>query len=266
MLFRNELKFLKRLVVKVGSNVITNTDGSYDLPKLEGLVKDIYELRSAGVEVLLVSSGAVNVGRPFLRQNPKESIEYRQAASSIGQPKLMQKYCELFQASGISCSQVLLTHDDFKSSTRRVNAINTIEVLFDNNIVPILNENDTVSYEEIALGDNDQLASKAAIMLKAQALLIITSTDGLYDKHPGNPEAKFIKEVSLGHNLSSFEMDQIDPVGTGGMQSKVEAMLEATRYGITGIISSKDLVPMILTPLSEERGTLFTPSKTEVPS
>mgnify|MGYP001160106905 FL=1 len=266
MLLRPELKNLKKLIIKVGSNVITKLDGSYDMDNLHELVEDICELKRHGVDVLLVSSGAVNIGRPYLTKKSVESIEFRQAASSIGQPKLMQKYCELFQTKSLSCSQVLLTHEDFQSPTRRKNAENTINVLFENNIIPVLNENDTVSYEEIALGDNDQLAARAAIMLKAQALLIITSAEGLYDRHPDHPDAKFIKKVSANQDLSSFEMDQIGPVGTGGMQSKVGAMLAVAKENIVGIVSSKDLNKMVLSPLTRECGTVFSPETTEVES
>ncbi|MCO4753438.1 MAG: glutamate 5-kinase [Bacteriovoracaceae bacterium] len=259
MQLRPELKNLKRLVVKVGSNVVTRENGSYDSRRMRILVEDICELRQAGVEVLLVSSGAVNAGKAFIDEKTFQSgsIESRQAASSIGQPRLLQKYCELFNENEKICSQVLLTHEDFKCSKRYQNAKNTIEVLFQNNVTPILNENDTVSFVEIAFGDNDQLAAQAAVMLDADALLIVTSTDGVYDKNPRHCDAKLIKKIVPGQDLSHFDMSEVSSVGTGGMKSKVQAIQKANSAGIIGLVSSKSESRIVLDALQSEVGTLF---------
>ncbi|MEX1100098.1 MAG: glutamate 5-kinase, partial [Bacteriovoracaceae bacterium] len=242
MKFRDELKDVKRIVIKVGSNVVTRSDGSYDLRRLRILVEDICELRQAGVQVLLVSSGAVNIGRVLLDPNlfKEDKIEAQQAASSLGQPKLMQKYCGLFEENNSLCSQVLLTHEDFKCPERHSNAKKTVEVLLENKVTPILNENDTISFVEITFGDNDQLAALVAGLIEADLLLLITSAEGLFDKDPEQEGARLFKRVEYGQDLTRIETKVLSANGRGGMKSKLEAVKKATEAGIPAIISSKD--------------------------
>ena len=260
---RKELKGVKRLVVKVGSNVVTmKKNGKCDLRKMRIIVEDICELQEKyDVEVVLVSSGAVNVGKAFLKRHlPREGkIDLQQSASAIGQPKLINKYSQLFEENHKICSQILLTHDDFRKRRRFLNAKQTIEVLLKNKITPILNENDSISYTEITVGDNDHLAASAAQMVNADALLIITSAQGLYDKDPELEGAKLIKTVSFDECLNHVDMTTKTTCGRGGMESKIHAVNKVTPLGIKAIISSKDNNRIVLDPLTKETGTFFGP-------
>lgn len=267
MKLRKELAGLKRLVVKVGSNVVTKKDGSFDNRRTRILVEDICELRSQGIQVLLVSSGAVNIGRPFL--NPKlfkdSAIEAQQAASSLGQPKLMQKYCSLFEENGALCSQILLTHEDFKSRQRYLNAKRTVETLLENGVTPILNENDTISFMEITVGDNDQLAAQAALLIEADALVLVTSAEGLCDRDPTEEGAMVIQEVAYGESLEAIDVSTKTSSGRGGMMSKLEAVQKACGFGIKTIIASKEGEGFVTRALTEKRGTYFHPRQIQGP-
>jgi glutamate 5-kinase len=257
MKFRKELTGVQRIVVKVGSNVITRTDGKCDLRRLRIIVEDICDLIEKGYEVVLVSSGAINVGKAFLEKYLPNRIELQQSASAIGQPKLINKYSGLFEENGRICSQILLTHEDFKNRNRFLNAKKTIEVLLQNKVIPILNENDTISFSDISVGDNDHLAAQAAQMVNADLLLIVTSAHGLYDKDPEDKTAKIIKYVEFDNNLDGVSMNSISPSGRGGMKSKIAAIKKATEVGVRCLISSKDNERIILDPLSQDLGTYF---------
>ena len=261
MNLRKELADIKRLVVKVGSNVVTKKNGRCDIRKMRIIVEDICELQENGVEVVLVSSGAVNVGKFFLKKHlPREGkIDLQQSASAIGQPKLINKYSSLFEEQHSICSQILLTHDDFRKRKRFLNAKQTIEVLLKNKITPILNENDSISYTEITVGDNDHLAASAAQMVNADALLIVTSAQGLYDKDPDEEGAKLIKKVSFDECLNHVDMTTKTTCGRGGMESKIQAVNKVTPLGIKAIIASKDNNRIVMDPLTRETGTLFGP-------
>lgn len=261
MKLRKELTGIRRLVIKVGSNVVTKSNGKCDLRKMRILVEDICELQEAGIEVVLVSSGSVNIGKAYLKKFlPREGqIDLNQSASAIGQPKLMYKYSSLFEENQRICSQILLTHDDFRKRKRFLNAKQTIEVLLKNKITPILNENDAISYTEITVGDNDHLAASAAQMVNADALLIITSAQGLYDRDPEEEGAKLIKKVSFDECLMHVDMSTKTTCGRGGMESKIHAVNKVTPLGIKAIISSKDNNRIALDPLCGDVGTIFGP-------
>lgn len=257
MKLRKELTGSKRLIVKVGSNVITAPNGKCDLRRMRIIVEDICELIDRGFEVVLVSSGAINVGKAFLDVYLPNRIELQQSASAIGQPKLINKYTNLFEETGKICSQILLTHEDFKDHNRFLNAKKTIEVLLKNKVVPILNENDTISFSDISVGDNDHLAAQAAQMLEADLLLIITSAEGLYDKDPSEADAQLIKYVPFGEDLLSIDMQSKSSSGRGGMKSKIDAISKATEVGVKCLIASKNNERILIDPLTKDLGTLF---------
>jgi len=259
MKFREEIKGLKRVVVKVGSNVITKKNGKTDNRKLRAIVEDICELTEAGVEVILVSSGAVSIGKHFLKKHlPKKGrIDLQQSASSIGQPKLLNIYSRLFEENQHICSQILLTHDDFRNRKRFLHVKQTVDVLLMNKVVPILNENDSISYSENSVGDNDHLAAQAAQMTNADLLLVITSAQGLFDRDPSENGAQLINTVSYGDNIEHVDMTTKTNVGRGGMESKVYAVNKVTQLGISAIIASKDNERIILDPLTQKTGTFF---------
>lgn len=258
---RSELEGCKRFVVKVGSNVVTKKSGKPDIRKMRIIVEDICDLIEQGYEIILVSSGAVSIGKAYLNQMlPREGrIDLQQSASAIGQPKLIYKYSQLFEDHHCICSQILLTHDDFKNRTRFLNAKQTIDVLLKNKVTPILNENDTISYSEITVGDNDHLAASAAQMVNADALIIITSAQGLYDKDPLQEDAKLIKRVEYGQDLDHIDMTAKTDVGRGGMESKILAVNKVTPLGIKALISSKDNNRIVLDALTDSIGTYFGP-------
>ena len=257
MQLRKELEGISRVVVKVGSNVVTKSDGRCDLRKMRIIVEDIIDLQDQGIEVVLVSSGAVSVGKAFLKNHlPKEGrIDLQQSASAIGQPKLINNYSSLFEEHHRICSQILLTHDDFRKRKRFLNAKRTIEVLLKNKVTPILNENDTISFTEITVGDNDHLAASAAQMVNADALVVITSAQGLYDRDPDEEGAKLIKNVGYDETLDHVDMSTKTNVGRGGMESKIHAVNKVTPLGIKAIISSKDNNRIVLDPLTKDVGS-----------
>lgn len=261
---RPELKDCKRIVVKVGSNVVTKKNGKCDLRKMRIIVEDICDLMDSGYEIILVSSGSVNVGKAFLKKFlPEDSaVNLSQSASSIGQPKLLNKYANLFEDHQHVCAQILLTHDDIRNRKRFLHAKKTINVLLKNKVTPILNENDSISFTEITVGDNDHLAASAAQMTNADALIIITSAKGLYDKDPKEEGAKLIEQIKFSQNLDHIDMTTKTEVGKGGMASKVHAVNKVTPLGIKAIISSKDNNRIIIDPITKNTGTFFGPKTT----
>jgi glutamate 5-kinase len=263
MKLREELKGCKRIVIKVGSNVVTKKNGLCNLRKMRIIVEDICELIGQDFEVILVSSGAVNLGKAYLKTViPKKGrVDLQQSASSIGQPKLINRYSNLFEEHQRICSQILLTHDDFRNRKRFLHAKQTIEILLKNDVTPILNENDAISYHAITVGDNDHLAASAAQMIDADALLIITSTEGLFDKDPSEKGATLIKNVNYGDELNHIDMSCKTDVGRGGMESKIQAVNKVTPLGIKVIISSKDNNRIVIDPLSKSLGTFFYPAE-----
>jgi glutamate 5-kinase len=258
---RPELADISRLVIKVGSNVVIKEDGRCDRRKLRILVEDITELMDQGIEVILVSSGSVSLGKTYLKEHmPKEGrVDLQQSASSIGQPVLINIYSRLFEENQGVCSQILLTHDDFRNRKRFLHAKQTIEVLLKNKVVPILNENDSISYSKNTVGDNDHLAAQTAQMVNADALLVITSANGLYDRNPEDPEAKFINTVEFGDGLEHIDMSAKTSFGRGGMDSKIHAINKVTPLGIKAVLSSKERERFVLDPLTKDVGTYFAP-------
>lgn len=261
MELRKELDGCSRVVVKVGSSVITKSNGKIDTRKIRQIVEDISDLTDAGIEVVLVSSGAVALGRSYLkRKMPRAGqVELQHSASSVGQPKLINTYSRIFEENQKICSQVLLTHSDFRDRKRFLHTKQNLEVLLKNGLIPILNENDSISFTEITVGDNDHLAAQTAQMVNADALLVITSTDGLYDKDPAEPGAKQIKHIPFGREFTDINFDGKTSMGRGGMESKIHAVSKITPLGIRAIISTKNRDRFILSALTKNVGTFFSP-------
>jgi glutamate 5-kinase len=257
MQFRENIKKFQYLVIKVGSNVITDSNGDLDHSKMETIASDISLLKNAGIKVVLITSGAISAGRKLL-SGPKKQIEILQAQSSIGQPILMNHYASLFHKHQVKVAQLLLTHDDFKNRQRFLNARNTISTLLNHNFVPILNENDAVSFTEITLGDNDHLAAMTAQMIGADLLLLITSSDGLYTDDPSSPHARKLSIVEYGDDLSFISTKSKTPSGRGGMASKLLAVQKVTPLGIEAIIAPKDVTNPIINALTNSQaGSVF---------
>lgn len=252
---RSEILGPKRIVVKIGSNVISDKNGQIDLSKIEQISEDIFWCISQGLEVILISSGAINAGR-FKFAHVNNEIDFLQAASSVGQPILIQHYANCFKKYGIEIAQILLTHEDFKNRNRFLNAKNTLLKLLENKFLPILNENDAVSFEEITVGDNDHLAAMTAQMLGADLLVILTSTDGLFNKDPSEEGAYKISKVKFEEQLL-IETVSKSSSGRGGMKSKLMAIEKVTPIGIHAIVAGKDFINPLKRALSESCGTFF---------
>ncbi len=242
-------------MIKLGSQVITKVDGGIISEVFDEIAQDIKELTTQNIYPVIVSSGAINTARSEVNWKGND-ITTLQALSSLGQPKLMQAYQNSFDKLSLKCAQILLTHEDFKHRTRYLNIRNTILKLLSEGIIPILNENDAVSFNEITLGDNDQLASFTAQMIEADLLLLITSVDGVMSHSPENSQAK---TISLVEDITKLKVstDSKTKNGKGGMSSKLAATKKATQVGIEVIISGKDYPHFIQRSLTQEVGTFF---------
>ena len=231
----------QRIVVKIGSSSLTNTTGEIDEKKLSDHVQAIANLRQAGHEVILVSSGSVAAGFSKLGYATRPvTIKGKQAAAAVGQSLLIQTYSEKFQAYDIVPAQILLTRSDFSDRDRYRNAFQTLNELLERNILPIINENDTVSIDELTFGDNDMLSALVSGFMHADQLIILTDINGIYDKNPFvYKDAKKYNEI---HHISDEMIAQFDEsrssVGTGGMKSKLLAAQIALSLGVPTFVGS----------------------------
>ena len=251
----------KRIVVKVGTSTLTHETGSQNLRRIEQLVRVLSDLKNAGKEILLVSSGAIGVGveRLGLEHKPETTPE-KQAAAAVGQCELMFTYDKLFSEYGHTVAQVLLTRDIIENEQRKDNTVNTLQTLLHMGVIPIVNENDTVSVEEIVFGDNDHLSAIVATLCHADALMILTDIDGLYDSDPRrNSAARLIRRVEkITPELYSFAGGSGTKRGTGGMFTKLEAAELAVNAGVDTVIVSGSVPSRIYDVLEgKEVGTLF---------
>jgi glutamate 5-kinase len=259
---RKGLGEAQRVVIKLGTNVVMRTDGRPSIGRLSLLIEEVRELRAKGKDVLLVSSGAVGIGARFLglEHSPRTLVD-RQACAAAGQGTLVSLYCRLMEAVGLKGAQVLLTEADFADRQRYLNLHTTLDRLLELGVVPIINENDTVSTDELALGkgavfgDNDRLSALVASRLEAQLLVLLTDVDGVLTRPPNEAGSVVIStfdddvKVLLGKGSS---------LGRGGMSSKIEAAQVATTAGVSVVIAnggSPGILAQILQ--GQEVGTLF---------
>ncbi len=257
---KEQLNHIKRVVVKLGSNVIT-AKNSLNLDVINSISSQISQLMDQGVEVILVSSGAMAAGLRKMGMNARpDEIPLRQAISSVGQSGLMNAYEKAFSKYGKKVAQILLTGEDLNNRVRYLNARNCLHTLIDWKVVPIINENDTVMVKEIKLGDNDNLAAMIALLTDADFLFLLTDIDGLYNKDPRiHSDAQLIPKISrYEKKIEEYASHIAGPLGTGGMISKIKAAKKVTSAGIPMIIARGDR-PDILQDLFEgkERGTYF---------
>ena len=259
-------KAVTRLVVKLGTGVLTDSRKQPDLAQMEQLVGQIAEQRRAGREIVLVSSGAVGAGMGALgfAKRPSDLAEL-QACAAIGQSRLMAIYEKLFGAHGLAVAQILLTHDDLEHHERHLNARNTLVTLLNHGVVPIINENDVVSFTELKFGDNDTLSALVASLLPADLLLILTTVDGMLDNFgQANPRTiPVVERVDEALEQKAGGTDSATAVG--GMASKIQAARIAMRSGIPLVIASgrkKQVMARVVA--GEEEGTLFVPQPTRL--
>ena len=256
---RASVKSAVRLVVKLGTGVLTDSRKQPDPAQLEQLVAQVAALQQAGKEIVLVTSGAVGAGMGALgyAKRPNELAEL-QACAAVGQSRLMATYAELFARHGLHVAQVLLTHDDLEHHERHLNARNTLVTLLGRGVVPIINENDAVSFTEIKFGDNDTLSALVAALLPADLLVILTTVDGVIENF-GKANPKTISVIEkIDSDLEKIARGTDSDTAIGGMASKVQAAKIAVRSGIPLVIASgkkKSVLAKILA--GESEGTLF---------
>ena len=258
---RSRLASAKRLVVKVGSALVTNNGNGLDLAAIDSWARQIAALREQGREVILVSSGAVACGVQRLGwgRRPK-TVHEKQAAAAVGQAGLVEVYEAAFSKHGLHTAQILLTHDDLADRKRYLNARATLNTLLGLGVIPIINENDTVITDEIKFGDNDTLGALVANLLEADALIILTDQQGLYTADPRkDPAATLIQEASAGDpTLEAMAGGAGSRVGTGGMITKVIAAKRAARSGADTVIASgHEHDPILRLAIGEALGTLL---------
>lgn len=254
----------KRLVVKVGSNVLTTDRGKLDITRVSALVDQIVWLRENGFDVVLVSSGAVACGRNELRViHSLDSVEQRQLFSAMGQVKLMGLYYDLFREFSIHVGQVLTTKENFQSERSYQNQRACMEVMLENDVLPIVNENDTVSIEELMFTDNDELSGLIAKMIGAEMLVLLTGVDGLYNGNPQDADSEVIRRVTAGDDVSHFVLPSKSSAGRGGMTSKFRTALSLAQAGIRVIIANgnrDDILPLLIKNPSDTVHTEFVPA------
>lgn len=239
---RTQLRSARRWVIKVGSALLTDAGRGLDVAAIGAWSTQIAQLRAEGCEVLLVSSGAVAAGMSRLdwRVRPRE-LHRLQAVAAIGQMGLVRAWEAGLQAQGLSAAQVLLTHDDLADRRRYLNARSALRALLDVNVIPIVNENDTVAYEELRLGDNDNLAALVSNLMTADVLVILTDQDGLFDKNPRTHADARLIATGLATDDELYAMagpSAADGLGRGGMQTKIQAARQAARSGTATVIAS----------------------------
>jgi glutamate 5-kinase len=261
---REALKSIKRIVIKIGSRVLTDDDGALDMAVIGRICSDIAVLRKRGQQVVVVSSGAIAAGRSELGLTEKpKTIPQKQAAAAIGQTRLMRAYGEALAPHGFKAAQVLLTSEDLNSRQRFLNARATINTLLGFGIIPVINENDTVVVDEIKFGDNDNLSALVTNVAESDLLLILTDVEGLYSADPGMDSAATLIPLvrSVTREVERIAGGSGSGVGTGGMATKVAAARKAGKNGVPTILIAGKRPGVVVEALAgKEVGTLFLPS------
>lgn len=255
---------MKRIVVKVGSNVLTTDKGKLDITRLSALVDQIALLREKGYEVILVSSGAVACGRQELKvEQDLDSVEQRQLFSAMGQVKLVNLYYDLFREYGLHIGQVLTMKANFEAGDQYKNQQSCIQLMLDNGVIPVVNENDTVSLTGLMFTDNDELSGLIAKMMGAETLILLSNIDGIYTGDPKNPESELIWEVKPEDNLDKYIQTEKSSAGRGGMESKYHTAREVAASGIRVMIANgkaDNILPRLLTSPKKIKHTEFLPT------
>ena len=236
---KEENNRVQRLVIKVGSNVLTRLDGTLDVTRMSALVDQVAELRQRGIEVILVSSGAVASGRSEVQAVKKlDSVEQRQLFSAVGQAKLINRYYELFREHHMAVGQVLTTKENFGTRRHYLNQKRCMSVMLENGVIPIVNENDTISVTELMFTDNDELSGLIASMMDAQLLVILSNIDGIYNGNPADSTSEVIREIAPGMDLDNYIQTGKSSFGRGGMITKTRIARQVADEGITVVIAN----------------------------
>lgn len=255
---------MKRIVVKVGSNVLTRDNGKVDVTRMSALVDQTVWLRRHGYEVILVSSGSIASGRSEFQTDRKlDSVEQRQLYSAVGQVKLIGLYYSLFREYGVTIGQMLTMKESFSTRSEYLNQRACMSVMLNNGIIPIVNENDTVSVTELMFTDNDELSGLVASMMNASTLVILTNVDGIYDGPPSARGSRVISSVGFNDDLSAYIQSTKSEFGRGGMMTKSNIARKVAEEGIRVIIANgtaDDILIRLATQLKETPHTEFKPN------
>lgn len=256
-----------RIVVKIGSNVLTRDDGKLDVTRMSALVDQVAWLRRHNYEVILVSSGAVACGRRELKvEHSLDSVEQRQLFSALGQVKLVGLYYDLFREYHIHVGQVLTMKENFNPGEQYENQRACMTVMLENDVVPIVNENDTVSVTELMFTDNDELSGLIAQMMEAETLVLLSNIDGIYTGNPDDPASQIIPTVAPGTDLSQYIKVEKSAFGRGGMHSKYHTACVTAQNGIRVIIANgtrDDILIQLAERPSDVPHTEFLPQNTK---
>ncbi|GHT82206.1 glutamate 5-kinase [Actinomycetota bacterium] len=241
MLVSKAIEVSNKIVIKIGTNSLTGKNGLINHKFMDGVAKTVADLINQNKQVVIVSSGAATAGATSIdKWVRKLDINYKQALCAIGQVELMNSWRSAFETQGLTVGQLLLTKEDFDDPHRSLNIRNTLFTLIDENVVPIVNENDTVSYEEISIGDNDNLSALTAVLWSAQLLVLLSDIDGVYTDDPKeNPAATRIDTVEdITELRKTIRIGDTNKFGTGGIETKLQAAQTVTRYGVKMILCS----------------------------
>lgn len=260
----------ERIVVKIGSNVLTRKDGTLDVTRMSALVDQIAGLHKNGIEIIMVSSGAVASGKSELKAKAKlDTVSARQLYSAVGQVKLINRYSDLFRQYNIICGQVLATKEDFATRRHYLNQRNCLKVMLDNNVIPIVNENDTISVNELMFTDNDELSGMVAAMMNCRKLIILSNINGIYNGDPTNPGSEVIREIDIAkdHYEDCIQSSK-SSAGRGGMQTKYNIARKVAEEGIEVIIANGKTENILIQLLANRDAlcTRFLPSDKGVSS
>lgn len=251
----------RKIVIKIGSNTLAKSDGTQNTDFMESIARQCADLIKIGKQIILVSSGAQVAGVSTTKEwARKKDVHYRQALCAIGQVELMHQWRKAFQAQDLHIGQLLLTKDDFVDEHRSLNIRNTLFTLVDQGVVPIINENDSVSFEEIKIGDNDNLSALTAILWSADLLVLFSDIDGIFSDNPKtNPDAKLIETVeSIPELRKTIVIGSANEFGTGGIETKIQSAEKTTVYGIPLLLANGSHENVLENLASgKENGTLF---------
>ena len=259
----------KRIIIKIGSNVLTRKDGTLDITRMSALVDQIAELHKKGLEIILVSSGAVASGRSEIKAKGKlDNVSSRQLYSAVGQAKLINRYYDLFREHGIACGQVLTTKESLGTRMHYLNQRNCMTVMLENQVIPIMNENDTIAVTELMFTDNDELSGMVAAMMNAEALIILSNIDGIYGGSPSDPDAEVIRAVyPEKDDIADYIQTSKSAFGRGGMLTKYRIACKVADEGIEVVIANgkkENILPELVNKQSAAVCTRFIPSQKEV--
>lgn len=259
----------RKITVKAGSNLLAREDGTLHVARIAHLVEQIAVLRQQGVEVVLVSSGAVAAGKAILTPSRKtDAVSARQLWAALGQVKLMGRYSDFFREYGQVCAQVLLTKENFSSRTHYLNMKNCITTLLENGVIPIVNENDTISVTELMFTDNDELSGLMATLAGSEALIILSNVDGVYDGDPSDPASRVISVISSDLDDEAIHISgEMSGFGRGGMKTKLRIARKSADSGIAVHVANGNrlnILADIMDTGKEVPHTYFVPGKKSV--